>query len=72
MMRKWIQIGNEMDQIAILNTFLILTINSHQIYSRRINCTKKFPVHIYFSSVNNRNTRKRCEICSKLTIKPPE
>ena len=22
--------------------------------------------------VNNRNTRKRCEICSKLTIKAPE
>ena len=22
--------------------------------------------------VNNRNTRKRCEICSKLTIKTPE
>ena len=43
MMRKWIQIGNEMDQIAILNTFLILTINSHQIYSRRIQSTKKKP-----------------------------
>ena len=24
------------------------------------------------SKVNNRNTRKRCEICSKLTIKTPE
>ena len=23
-------------------------------------------------NINNRNTRKRCEICSKLTIKIPE
>ena len=30
------------------------------------------PVNIYLFKVNNRNTRKRCEICSKLTIKTPE
>ena len=32
--------------------------------------------HIYFDNymfkVENRNTRKRCELCSKLTIKTPE
>ena len=27
-----------------------------------------FPVGIYLLKVNNRNTRTRCEICSKLTI----
>ena len=27
---------------------------------------------IYLLKVNNRNTRTRCEICSKLTIKIPE
>ena len=27
---------------------------------------------IYLFKANNRNTRKRCEICSKLTIKTPE
>ena len=27
---------------------------------------------IYLLKVNNRNTRTRCEICSKLTIKTPE
>ena len=27
---------------------------------------------IYLLKVNNRNTRVRCEICSKLTIKIPE
>ena len=26
----------------------------------------------YFFKVNNRNTRTRCEICSKLTRKTPE
>ena len=31
-----------------------------------------FPAGIYLLKVNNRNTGKRCEICSKLTIKIPE
>ena len=26
----------------------------------------------YMFKVNNRNTKRRCEICSKLTIKTPE
>ena len=30
------------------------------------------PVGIYLLKVNNRNTRTRCEICSKLTIETPE
>ena len=30
------------------------------------------PAGIYFLKVNNRNTRKRCEICSKLTINTAE
>ena len=31
-----------------------------------------FPAGNYMFKVNNRNIRKRCEICSKLTIKTPE
>ena len=31
-----------------------------------------FPASIYLLKVNNRNTRRNCEICSKLTIKTPE
>ena len=31
-----------------------------------------FPAGIYLLKVNNKNTRKKCEICSKLTIKTPE
>ena len=35
--------------------------------------TKKVnPTDNYMFKVNNRNTRTRCEICSKLTIKTPE
>ena len=33
--------------------------------------TIMYPAHIYLFKVNNTN-RKRCEICSKLTIKTPE
>ena len=31
-----------------------------------------YPVNTFLFKVNNRNTRKRCEICSKLTINTPE
>ena len=33
---------------------------------------KAYPAGIHLLKVNNRNTRTRCEICSKLTIKAPE
>ena len=33
---------------------------------------RSIPPDIYLFKVNNRNTRARCEICSKLTIKTPE
>ena len=32
---------------------------------------KVFPVGNYILKVNDRNTRSRCELCSKLTIKTP-
>ena len=34
--------------------------------------THSNPAGIYLPKVNNRNTRTRCEICSKLTIETPE
>ena len=33
---------------------------------------ESYPANICLFQVNNRNTRKRCEICSKLTIKTLE
>ena len=35
-------------------------------------CSNKYPADIYLIKFNNRNNRKRCEICSKLTIKTSE
>ena len=48
--------------------------------SRLHNCNRKIhhhnwsrnPANIYLFQVNNRNIRKRCEICLKLTIKTPD
>ena len=46
--------------------------------SRRICCDSEssncfdYPDGIFLLKVNNRNTRTRCEKCSKLTIKIPE
>ena len=34
--------------------------------------TKDGPVGNYMFKVKNKNTRARCEICSKLTIETPE
>ena len=34
--------------------------------------TKKLLASFYFFKVNSRNTRNRCQICSKLTLKTPE
>ena len=31
-----------------------------------------YPTNIYLFKANNRNTRKRCEICSKLTMEISE
>ena len=39
---------------------------------RQQTATIYFPDGIYLLKVNNRNTRTRCEICSKLRIKTPE
>ena len=40
------------------------------IFHSQVNTTNA--AGIYLLKVNNRNTRTMCEICSKLTIKPPE
>ena len=40
---------------------------------RRVVTIKFFhPANIYLFKVNNRKTRKKCKICSKLTIKTPK
>ena len=50
-------------QVYFDNLFREQELNWKEIY---------IPVGICLLKVNNRNTRTRCEICSKLTIKTPE
>ena len=45
---------------------------SKWIKNEKLNDLTHYPVNIYFFKVNNRNTRKWCKRCSKLTIKTPE
>ena len=39
---------------------------------RVLQLSRNYRAGIYLLKVNNKNTRTRCEICSKLTIKTPE
>ena len=47
------------------------TLFSNRVIHLNLN-TETFPSGIYLLKVNKRNTRTKCEICSKLTIKIPE
>ena len=38
----------------------------------KVNIPVNIPVNIYLFKVNNRNTRKMCDVCSKVIIKTPE
>ena len=42
------------------------------IFFRKLFAYLNVAAGIYLLKVNNRNTRRRCEICSKLTKKTPE
>ena len=50
--------------------FIFIFIISNQIIILEL--SYHYPADIYLLKVNNRNSRTRCEICSKLTIKIPE
>ena len=54
----------------LIASFYILIQIETSLINNKIN--SKAPVGIYLLKVNNKNTRTRCEICSKLTIKIPE
>ena len=57
---------SETKQLTFANWFSNIT-NREKTHSMG-----KYPAGNYMFKVNNRNTRARCEICSKLTIKIPE
>ena len=53
--------------------YLPLTLQKFSTYFKNLYFKfKKIPTNINLFKVNNKNTRKRCEICSKLTIETPE
>ena len=54
------------------NKAKIKTVKNKFISKFQISENYRKPANIYLFKVDNRNTRKRCEICSKLTIKIPE
>ena len=55
-------------EILSKSSSLIMSVGTLIIYlSKSI-----YPANIHLFKVNNRNTRKRCKICSKLRIKTPE
>ena len=66
--------GNKTQPFSFVN-HSIKTIHFQNNSSPTIHCKRckvLFPASIYLLKVNNRNTRTRCEIGLKLTIKTPE
>ena len=61
---------------TLKNQFLITKIhNGHVtklVATQSSSSVRNKPINIYMFKFNNRNTRTRCEICSKLTIKTPD
>ena len=57
-------------EFYIINSFYI--INKNWLAANDVINDSKNPAGIYLLKVNNKNTRTRCEISSKLTIKTPE
>ena len=50
----------------------IQNVNAVDGYKRTVNCKWPYTANIFMFKVNNRNTRKKSEICSKFTIETPE
>ena len=63
---------NYNDKISEINTRMASYSESQKLIFINNNDINRTPAGIYLLKVNNRNTRTRCEICSKLTIKTPE
>ena len=51
---------------------LINLVRKLHFMQKETDVSNQFQASIYLLKLSNRNTRARCEICSKLTIKTPE
>ena len=58
--------------LSSLNTIILMILLPSRLLMVIITNPSNNPANIYLLKVNKRNTRKRCGICSKLTIKTPE
>ena len=58
--------------LFVIDKYLLEFIKKRQEKNVRGCCSNVFPGNIYLLKVSNINTRKRCEICSDLTIKTSE
>ena len=58
-------LNQSVDDVSLVNSLIV---KQRAVFIVVVGC----PVDIYMFSVTKRNTRTRCEICSKLTIKTPE
>ena len=65
---------NQILQAKIKNrSYLSRKQNFNELFRERVKMLQRnIPAGIYLLKVNNRNTRPRCKICSKLTIKTPK
>ena len=63
-------LSSRLQTLKIYNTFNSLRYPIQGILQGSL--LKPFPTNIYLFKVNNGNTKKRCKMCSKLTIKAPE
>ena len=68
----WEQMGlkMKMDDVDGLEETYGITDECWKSWVGRLHCC--YLANIYLFKVNNRSTRKRCEICSELTVKTPE
>ena len=70
---KYIYFSEKQNDLQLLAFALFHLPYLHSHFSEILVSEKigNFPADNYMFEVNNRNTRTRCEICSKLTVKTP-
>ena len=62
----------ERSALSHLIRVLLNILSQHHLINAGPKVVPMNPANNYMFKVNNKNTRSRCEICSKLTIKTPE
>ena len=77
---KWTRLIWAFDRVQMCLWYLerfwdcinLVLATGHHYFNQQLRKNRGNPAGIYLLKFNNRSTRTRCEICSKLTIKTPE